>query len=98
MGIIKKSGFTPVMKGKIALEAVKEIETTGQIASRYQVHPIQVGLWKKQLLEHISELFTDSKKKEKDTGQERMEELYTEIGKQKIENSWLKKKVGLLER
>jgi len=86
------------MKAKIALEAVKEIETKGQIASKYQVHPIQVGLWKKQLLEHVPELFTETKKKEQDTGQETLEELYKEIGKQKIEINWLKKKVGLLER
>ncbi len=85
------------MKAKIALEAVKEIATKGQIANKYQVHPIQVGLWKKQLLEQADKLFTDTKKKEKDTGQETLEELYKEIGKQKIEINWLKKKVGLLE-
>ena len=85
------------MKAKIALEAVKEIETKGQIASKYQVHPIQVGLWKKQLLEQADKLFTDTNKKEKDTGQETLEELYKEIGKQKIEINWLKKKVGVLE-
>lgn len=85
------------MKAKIALEAVKEIETTGQVASKYQVHPIQVGIWKKQLLERVQELFTDTKKKETDSNQQVIEELYKEIGRQKIEIGWLKKKVGLFE-
>ncbi len=97
MGTVKKNGFTPSMKAKVAIEAVKEIETTGQIASRYQVHPIQVGLWKKQLLEQSEHLFRDPQKREKDTNQDTLEHLYREIGKQKIEIDWLKKKVGLFE-
>jgi transposase-like protein len=35
----------------VALEALKERLTVAQIASAYRVHPTQVGVWKRQLLE-----------------------------------------------
>jgi Transposase len=41
-----------VLKGKIALEAVREQATVGDLAQRHQVHPNQVYAWKKQLLDH----------------------------------------------
>jgi transposase-like protein len=97
MGQSIKRAFTPAFKAKVALEAAKGVETVGQLASRFSVHPIQIGLWKKQLLEKAEELFSQEKKKQVDTGQEEREELYKEIGKQKIEIDWLKKKVGLIE-
>jgi transposase-like protein len=38
-------------KAKVALEALKERLTVAQITSAYRVHPTQVGVWKRQLLE-----------------------------------------------
>ncbi len=89
--------FSPVFKAKVALEAVKEIETTGQLASRFSVHPTQIGLWKNKLLRESEHIFSDHVKREKDKDREFVDELYKQIGKQKIEIDWLKKKVGLLE-
>ncbi len=89
--------FTPAFKAKVALEAVKEIETTGQLASRFSVHPTQIGLWKNKLLRESEHIFSDHVKREKDKTHEFVDELYKQIGKQKIEIDWLKKKVGLLE-
>ena len=89
--------FSPVFKAKVALEAVKEIETTSQLASRFSVHPTQIGLWKNKLLRESEHIFSDHVKREKDKDREFVDELYKQIGKQKIEIDWLKKKVGLLE-
>lgn len=89
--------FSPAFKAKVALEAVKEIETTGQLASRFSVHPTQIGLWKNKLLRESEHIFSDHVKREKDKDREFVDELYKQIGKQKIEIDWLKKKVGLLE-
>jgi transposase len=89
--------FSPAFKAKVALEAVKEIETTGQLASRFSVHPTQIGLWKNKLLRESEHIFSDHVKREKDKDKEFVDELYKQIGKQKIEIDWLKKKVGLLE-
>jgi transposase-like protein len=34
-------------KARVALEALKEQRTVNQIAALYEVHPVQVGQWKK---------------------------------------------------
>ena len=97
MGPNIKKVFTPAFKAKVALESAKGVETTGQIASRFSVHPIQIGFWKKKLLENIDKIFSDKDKRDKEKDREFVDELYKQIGIQKIEIEWLKKKVGLLE-
>lgn len=49
------------------------------------------------MLEGLEHIFSDHIKREKDKDREFVDELYKQIGKQKIEIEWLKKKVGLLE-
>ena len=53
----KRKILTCTQKAKIALEAVKEQKTVNEIAQEYGVHPTQIGLWKKVLLENASQLF-----------------------------------------
>ena len=97
MGPNIKKVFTPAFKAEVALESAKGVETTGQLASRFSVHPIQIGFWKKKLLENIDKIFSDKDKRDKEKDREFVDELYKQIGIQKIEIEWLKKKVGLLE-
>lgn len=96
MGTIRKTYGTAI-KAKVAIEAVKEVLTVGQIASKFQVHPTQVGIWKKQLISGAEALFSDTGQKERQQEQEKMRELYQQIGQLTVERDWLKKKVGLLE-
>jgi hypothetical protein len=42
-----KKVFTPKQKAQVALEAIKGMKALNQLASEYEAHPIQVGLWKK---------------------------------------------------
>ena len=87
-----KKQFTPKEKATVALEAIKEIKTTSQIASEHQVHPVAVGTWKKQLIENSPKIF--SEKQKKDDKQETIDELYRIIGQRDAELSWLKKKLS----
>jgi len=96
MGNIRKT-HPPAYKAKVALEALREVETPGQLASRYHVHPTQVGVWKKQAKEAIGAAFNRKAQRQMKNTQDELEELYKKIGKQNIEIDWLKKKVGLLE-
>lgn len=89
--------FTPAFKAKVALEAMKEAQTTGQLASRFQVHPTQIGVWKKRLLEGVERIFSDREKNDREKNREFIDELYKQIGRKDVEISWLKKKVGLFE-
>lgn len=59
-----KKLFTPKQKASIALEAVKGLETLNQLASRYEAHPIQIGIWKKQLSAHAHLAFAGSRKED----------------------------------
>lgn len=97
MGPTIRKAFAPAFKAKVALEAAKGVETTGQLVSRFSVNPTQIGVWKKKLLESIERIFSDREKYQKEKDREFVDELYKQIGKQKIEIEWLKKKVGMLE-
>lgn len=97
MGPNIKKVFSPTFKAKVALEAIKGVETTGQLASRFQVHPTQIGVWRKKLLDNIDRIFSDKQEQDKQKDRDFVEQLYKEIGKQKIEIEWLKKKMGMFE-
>jgi transposase-like protein len=93
---IKRQSFTSKFKAKVALAALSQLKTISEIATEHQVSPTQIISWKKQLQGECDHLFTDRRKK-KDESQERLiDELYKQVGQQKVELDWLKKKVGLL--
>ena len=94
MGTMKKT-YDGRFKAKVALEAIKGEETISQIASKYNVHPSRIGLWKKQVLEKLPELFSE-RGSPHDKDREALEsELYKQIGQLKVELEWLKKKYKL---
>jgi len=81
----------PKEKAVIALEAIRGIKTISQIASEHQIHPVAVGMWKKQLLENMPKVFTE--KQERDDKQKTIDELYKLVGQRDAELTWLKKKL-----
>lgn len=93
---IKKT-HPPAFKEKVAIEAIKEAETSGQLASRFSIHPIQVGVWKKAALFAVHQFFEGGNAKAKGEKEDEREELYKKIGKLEVANDFLKKKVGMLE-
>jgi transposase len=90
-----KKEFTPKQKALIAMEAVKEHKSMNQITSEYGVHPIQVGVWKKQLRENADKAFTDKQSPESKEQQALIDHLYKLVGQRDIELDWLKKKLHL---
>ena len=46
----KRKVHTPEYKAKVALEALRSGKTINQISQEFDVHPVQVGLWKKTIL------------------------------------------------
>jgi len=53
----KRKVFSGEYKAKVALEAIRGVKTANEIGQDFGVHPIQVGLWKKELQEQASSLF-----------------------------------------
>ena len=88
----KRQQYSNDFKFKIALEAVKGAKTISQIAADYNVHPTQIGTWKKQLLQQGSTLFTRPNDRQQREQQERETALYEQIGRLKMDLEWLKKK------
>jgi transposase len=88
-----KKIFNPQDKMAVALEAIKEELTPGQIASKYEIHPQQVGRWKKEALIILKDGFSDKRKKENWDQHKLTDELYKTIGQRDIELTWLKKKL-----
>lgn len=88
-----KKVFTPEQKASVAIAALKEQQTINQISAAYAVHPTQVGLWRKQALEGLKNIFSDKRKKENQTHDQLIAELYQTIGKRDMELAWLKKKL-----
>ena len=86
---------TPSFKAKVALEAIKEQRTSAELASQYQVHPGQIRNWKALATKGLIDLFTDKRKSRDQDREELIQELYRQIGQQKVDLDWLKKKAGL---
>lgn len=82
-------------KSKVAIEALKERQTLSELASKYELSPMQITQWKKHLLEHGPEVFTPAGSKKEDDKDALIEELYKKIGQYQVELDWLKKKSGL---
>ena len=89
-----KKSFTSADKAKIALEALKEVDSVAKIGSTHGANPIQVGLWKKIVLTRSHELFdkTNSETKIITTLKEERDELHRLVGIREAELVWLKKK------
>jgi len=90
---VKRRNHSPEFKFKVALEAAKEQKTIGQLASEFNLHPTQIGNWKRHLLEDGKTVFQSNGKHELQTTNE--SELYEQIGCLKMELEWLKKKSAI---
>lgn len=92
----KRKVHTAEFKAKVGLEAVRGVKTISEIAQAYGVHPVLVGQWKREILEHAGALF-EGKRGPKPVVDDKSGEdrLYGEIGRLKMEVDWLKKKLDL---
>ena len=88
-----KKTFTPQEKAAVALAALKGDQTTAQISSIHEVHPTQVGIWKKQAQTGLQEIFSDKRRKVNQTQEQLIAELYQTVGRRDMELAWLKKKL-----
>lgn len=87
--------FSADFKAKVVIEALKERSTIEELARKYELHPNRITSWKKEFTENASLIFskeTDGAEQKKEQ-QHVMENLYEQIGRQKMEIDWLKKKL-----
>jgi transposase len=88
----KRRKFSKEFKAKVVLEALKERETLEVLAKKYELFPTQISLWKSEAMANFENVFANGKKDEVIELVD-VKELYAQIGQQKVEIDFLKKKL-----
>lgn len=85
--------FSSEFKAKVVLEALKERSTIEELARKYELHPTQINLWKREVVSKLSVVFSKGKDDESQDTEVQMDKLYSQIGQLKVENDFLKKRL-----
>ncbi len=89
----KRKKYSSGFKSKVALAAIKNNETVSELAARFGVHPTMIHNWKRLLLDSAADIF-DKGQKVKKHSDTKIDELYKQIGKLKVENDFLSEKLN----
>lgn len=90
---IKKKPHSAEYKFKVALEAAKGEKTVSELCQEYGVVSSQIFKWKKALLEHGNEIFSNGMPTRTSQDAE-LDKLHATIGRLKVENDFLAKFAG----
>lgn len=91
----KRKVYSSEFKAKVGLEALRGLKTINEIGQEFGVHPITIGQWKKEIQEQAKTLFEGKRGPKPVDSHREPEQLFSEIGKLKMELDWLKKKSGI---
>ena len=91
----KRKFYSSEFKAKVGLEALRGLKTINEIGQEFGVHPITVGQWKKEIQEQAKIIFEGKRGPKPVDSHREPEQLFSEIGKLKMELDWLKKKSGM---
>lgn len=91
MGKSKQRNHTTDFKMRVALAALREEGTLGELSSKYGVHINQINRWKKAALEGIKGHFGGNEPSAKND-ERLIETLYKQIGQLTVELDFLKRK------
>ena len=90
----KRRRFSGELKSTVALEALRGERTLQEIASQYQVHPNQVGAWKRQAVEGLAEVFSKGAERRTRDHESEVRDLHARIGELIVERDFLSRGSG----
>lgn len=93
-----KKTYTSEYKAKAVIELLREEKSLSQLAGEKGVHVNVLSRWKKEAIGKLHTIFDDEKRKgdkEKKAQDEKIQELYAQIGELSAKLNWLKKKSGI---
>lgn len=90
----KRRQHSAEFKTRVVLDAISGQHTFSELATKYEVHPIQIAKWKTQFIKEAPGIFSRGKEKETEEKDKLIEALYKKVGKAEMEVEWLQKKIG----
>ena len=89
--------YNAAFKAQIVLEALKETKSVAQIASDHQLHPNLVTKWKQEAVAELPIVFErkNTQAHFQEAQEQKVAQLYEQIGRLTTQLTWLKKKSGL---
>ena len=94
----KRRRFSGKLKAKVALEALRGERTLQEIASQHQVHPNQVGAWKRQAMEGLVEVFSKGAEHRRRDHESEVRDLHAKIGELIVERDFFVARVRSMSR
>jgi transposase len=96
-----RRNFDDRFKAMVVLEALREDRTMNELASKYDVHPNQISLWKNEFVKNADSVFSAPRQLTKEIEQlnAEIENLHRVIGEKDMDIDFLKKtakKLGVL--
>jgi transposase-like protein len=88
----KRKHHSAEFKAMVGMEALKGLKSINEISREYNVHPVQVGHWKKELKERLPEIFKTKSDIEFKELQREKADLQRKIGELTMDVEFLKKK------
>lgn len=89
-----RRNHTSAFKAKVALAALKNDRTMGQLAEQFDVHPNQIAAWKDQLFEGAVDVFERGGGGKSSTSEIDVKSLHAKIGELVLENDFLGRALG----
>ena len=90
----KRKLYSPEFKLKAVLAVLKSDRTANQLAGELGVHPVVLSSWKRHFAEMGPQVFDKPRRSKAAEEEKEKAELFEQIGRLKMENEWLKKKLA----
>ena len=90
----RRRRFSGELKARIALEALGGDRPLQEIASKHQVHPNQVSMWKRQAMDGLGEVFSNGVERRRRDHVSEIRKLHAKIGELTVERGFLSRGSG----